>query len=468
VTSAGGPGRAEPSPAGEQGSGTQAEAAGPARSALFGARRTTTTGILLLVSMIAFEAMGVGTAMPAVVADLGAVSLYAYPFVAFTAAAVLSTVLGGRWCDRVGPRPPLRTAPVLFGAGLVVAGTAGTAGQLLAGRVLQGLGAGSAVVAAYVLIAAVYPQRLRPAVFGWMAAAWVLPSLVGPPVAGLVSERLSWHWVFLGLVPVVVVVLALVGPAVRGIGPPDDPTARRPGLVPAAAGAAVGVAALSWAGQQHSVAGAVVAAGALAALAAALRRLLPAGTVVARPGVPSVVLSRALLAGVFFTANAYLPLALTHVHRWSLTAAGMPLVVASLSWSAASAWQGRHPDLSRPMLLRAGFGCVAAGTGGLTLVAPAWGLPWLAFPAGLVAGVGMGLGYSAISYLVLARSAPGEVGFHSSAVQLADQLGTATLVGAGGALLVLLVTPAVAVPVLLVVLALLGVLGVVVAGRTAG
>ncbi|HEX2263623.1 MAG TPA: MFS transporter, partial [Pseudonocardiaceae bacterium] len=151
------------------------------RSELFGpSRRGTTTGLVLLISLVAFEAMGVGTAMPALVADLGAIPLYAWPFVSFMAAAVFGTVLGGRWSDRVGPRVPLIASPLLFGIGLLVAGTANSMAQLLAGRVLQGLGAGALTVAGYVLIAAIYPERARPAVFGLLASAWVLPSLIGP------------------------------------------------------------------------------------------------------------------------------------------------------------------------------------------------------------------------------------------------------------------------------------------------
>src|SRR5918912_3722909 len=95
------------------------------RSELFGpSRRGTTVGLLLLVSMVAFEAMGVGTAMPALVADIGALSLYAWPFVAFMAAGVFGTVLGGRWCDVAGPRVPLVVSPVVFGDGLLTAGGA--------------------------------------------------------------------------------------------------------------------------------------------------------------------------------------------------------------------------------------------------------------------------------------------------------------------------------------------------------
>jgi MFS family permease len=443
----------------------------PVRAALLGpGRRATTVGLVLLTLVTAFEAMGVGTAMPAVIADLGAVSAYGWPFSAFLAASVLGTVLGGRWCDVAGPRAALLVTPVVFAAGLVVAGTAGTLAQLLVGRVLQGASAGTQFVAVFVTIAAIYPERARPAIFGLLSAAWVLPSLIGPPVAALVTERFSWHWVFLGLVPVVAVALALVVPGVRRLRRPDAPTGTGRGLVGAAAGAAVGVTAVSWAGQHPTGLGALVAVVGVAVLVPALRRLLPAGVFRARRGVPTVVAARGLIAGVFFAGNSFLPLMLTATHGWSLTAAGAPLVTAALGWAAASAWQGRHPDLPRPVLLRAGFAAVAAGMIGLLPAALPGGAAWLALPAWTVAGVGMGLGYSAVSYLLLHHSVTEsggvhEVGAHTAAAQVADQLTTATLVGAGGALLALLATPAAALTALLVPLAALAVLGALVAPR---
>jgi MFS family permease len=413
--------------------------------------------------------MGVGTAMPAVIADLGAVSAYAWPLVTFLAASVVGTVLGGRWCDVHGPRLPLVLTPPAFGVGLVVAGTAAGLPQLLAGRVLQGFAAGALMIASMVTIGAVYPDSARPAVFGLLSGGWVLPSLVGPPLAGLVTERLSWHWVFLGLVPVVVVALALVVPAARRL-PAPDPSApagpSRPGLGAAAAGAAFGLSALSWAAQRPGPLGAAVAVGALAALVPSLRRLLPRGTFGSRAGVPAVVAARGLLAGVFFAVNSSVPLVLTATHGWSLTAAGIPLVTASLAWTASSAWQARHPGVSRAALLRTGFALVAAGVAGLVPVA-AGVLPWLAVPAWTTAGLGMGVGFSAISYLLLHHSVEGEVGAHSAAAQLADVLATAALLGLAGALLALLPTPAAALTVLFVPLAALAALGAVLAPRTA-
>ncbi|MFP5070586.1 MFS transporter [Pseudonocardia nantongensis] len=431
-------------------------------------RAPTTVGILLLISLTAFESMGVGTAMPAVVADLGGVTRYAWPFVLFLAAAVFGTAFGGRWCDARGPRLPLLAAPAVFGVGLAVAGSADAMGQLLAGRVLQGLGAGIGGVAVYVLVAEVYPTRLRPAVFGLISSAWVLPSLAGPPLAGLVTERLSWHWVFLGLLPLVGLALALVLPAVRALGPPAGVRDGRggTGLVLAALAAALGVAGLSWAFETLDARGAAVGALALVMLVPALRRLLPGGVLAARLGIASVVAARGLVAGAFFTVGSYLPLVLTSTHGWSLAAAGTPLVVASLGWSGAAAWQGRRPELDRSAMLRTGFATIAAGQLGLLPVAAGLLPGWLAICFWGLSGLGMGLAFSAIAYLTLAHSDAADVGRHSSSAQLLDQLATASFIGLGGALLVLLVSPAVALPVLLAVVAVLAVTGAAIAGRT--
>ena len=93
------------------------------RMAVLGDRyRWTTIGVLLVISAVAFKGMGVGTAMPAIMGDIGSTSTYAWPFVAFIASSVLATVLGGRWADRRGPGGPLITGVITFAIGLVVSG----------------------------------------------------------------------------------------------------------------------------------------------------------------------------------------------------------------------------------------------------------------------------------------------------------------------------------------------------------
>jgi MFS family permease len=397
--------------------------------------RVPTIGLVLVVTLIAFEFMGVATALPTLVADLHGGSLYAWPIAAFTAASAVGTVIGGRICDRRGPGALMIGAFLLFAVGLVVGGTAHTMTVLLLGRVVQGFGAGAEVVTIYVVIALVYPQRDRPAASALLAAAWVVPSLVGPPVAGIVTQQFGWRWVFLGLVPLVALGMPLLIPVFRKLR--TIPTERRPvrrGLLTAGIGAAVGVSAFTAAAQHLVPATAPVAVAGLVLLAFSLRKLLPSGTVRSVRGLPSVVLSRGLLAGSFAAVETYLPLTLTSVHGYSPAAAGLPLTVSAIGWSAGSAWQGRHPDRSRSRLLRVAFLLVAVGLAAISLVSWHWAPGWLAYVAWTTAGAGMGVGVSSVSVLLLGLSPAHELGFNTSAMQLADMIGTVLLVGVGGVL----------------------------------
>lgn len=435
-------------------------------------RRATTAGLLSLITMVAFEAMSVGTAMPTMVGELHGQALYSWPFTAFLAASVIGTVLSGRVSDTRGPRLPLLGGPAVFGVGLLVAGAAPSMEVLLAGRVLQGLGAGVIMVAAYMLIALAYPQRDRPAAFGAASAAWVMPALVGPTAAGLVTEHTSWRWVFLGLAPFVLLGAGLLVPLVRSLprtasGMAEHGTRR--GVIAAAVAAGVGLSALTWAAQKPTVAAAPLAAAGLVLLAPALRRLLPPGTMTARRGLPTVVLARGLLTGAFFGVEAYLPLTLTATHGASPALAGLPLTTGALGWSGAAALQGRYPDIPRHRLLRAGFVLLAIGLAAATLAAFASVPYWLVLPVWIVAGAGMGLAMPSLSVRLLELSPPTERGFNSAALQIWDMLMSAACIGFGGVLLVAIASadaPAPAVLPLDVLMAGLALAGASLATRT--
>lgn len=397
--------------------------------------RVATVGIVLVVTLIAFEFMGVATALPTLVADLHGGALYAWPLAAFTAASGVGTVAGGRVCDLRGPGGPMVSGVLLFAAGLVVGGLAPTMTVLLVGRVVQGVGAGVEVVALYVVIAVVYPLRDRPAAAALVSAAWVVPSLLGPPVAGLVTQVFGWRWVFLGLVPLILLGLPLLVPVLRGLraGTADRGPVRK-GMLTAGLGAALGVSACTAAAQRVDVVAVPIAVAGLVVLVVSLRRLLPPGTMRLARGLPSVVVSSALLGGSFNAVESFLPLVLTSVHHYPPAAAGLPLTVSALGWSGASAWQGRRPDLSRSALLRVAFFLVAVGLGLVALVAWRWVPGWVAFPGWAIGGAGMGFGVSSISVLLLHQAPEHERGFHTSAMQLADMTGTVLLVGVGGVL----------------------------------
>ena len=409
------------------------------RGVLTAGFRGATLGIVLVVTLLAFESMAVGTVMPTVAADLDGLSLYAWGFSTTLITSLLSTVLAGGWVDRSGPVRPFMIGLGTFVAGLAVAGAAPAMWVFVAGRAVQGLGTGVSLVAMYVVIARVYPEELRSRAFAALSAAWVLPSLIGPAVGGAVAEHAGWRWVFLGLIPLVVPPTLLLVPALRDVKPADPGSASGSGsgsgsggsryvaAVAVAAGAAVLLYGLD--GTGWTIAPAVLLG--LAGLAFGLPRLLPPGTLRLRRGLPSVVLVRGLLAGAFLGSEVYIPLALTRLHGFSATQAGIVLTAGALGWSAASQIQGRSAR-PREFYALVGAGCVTAGTVLTTLALQLSG--WLAAPAWIVAGAGMGFAVGSLSVLLLDLSAEDEQGVNSSALQISDNLGSTLVVGVAGAL----------------------------------
>ena len=431
--------------------------------------RLTTAGLLMLVTFVAFEAMAVATAMPTAVRELDSLAWYGWPFSAYLVASVVGMVLGGDIGDRYGSRTALLTGVGLFAGGLLAAGVAGDMALFVAARALQGVGGGIISVALYVVAGLAYEPALRPRLFGAFSAAWVVPALVGPLIAGLVTLHATWRLVFLGLLPLIVLGLALVLPAVRRL-------SLRGGTAVPVAGrrwwallAGIGIGALQYAGQRRDALAVAVAVLGLAALVAGLRQLLPAGTARARRGLPAVVASRGLLAGAFFGMDVLLPLTLSEVHGYSPALAGLPLTAGALGWATASQIQGRRPDLDRAVLLRVGFLLLAGGLAATALIAVPGIGGWPASLTWAVAGLGMGLGMPSVGVLLLDRSPEHRRGADSAAFQIADVTTSALCIGVVGVLVAAatagLLPLRVAVLLAVAVLTALALLGALVAPR---
>ena len=464
--------------------------------------RAITAALLLLTTMIAFENMAVATAMPVVAAELGALGSYGLAFSSMMTAMLLGIVLAGPWTDRAGPLPPVFVGQALFAIGAVLCGAAPSFGILLLGRVITGLGAGLVVVVEFVVIARSFAPEQRPRVFSWLSAAWILPSLIGGPIAGWLATEFNWRWVFWVIVlPALVagglllqrretlrspgsysaaqptagasdarrladaaVAVGHVGalddaavdatvdatvdapvadPAVhQAADPADDPADerrqhRRTARLGAVVAGAAGVVQLAIHERPPAVSFLTAAAVlALIAVAIAAPKLLPPGTFRSARGLPSVVLTRALLNGSFLGAFAYLPLMLTQEKGLDATSAGLVLAAGSLGWSAGSWAQGRSRRSGideRTGLVVLGASLLAVGWAafvGLTLGhAPVW-----TFAAAVaVGGLGMGLGSTTLSGLVLELSPDHEHGRASAALQLADVLGTVVGIAAATA-----------------------------------
>src|SRR5579862_6408445 len=284
---------------------TSATAAGPDDGIWAPARRALTVGLVLAVTFVAFEALAVATILPLVSRHLGDLRLYGWVFSAFLLASLVGIVVAGTLADRVPLGRPMLYGLGLFALGLVVGGTAPDMAVLVAGRAVQGLGAGVVPAVAYVAISRCYPEGSRPRMFAVLSTAWVVPGLIGPGIAALVAAAVGWRWVFLGLLPLVIVAGMLVVMALRYVPPPASPgTAAVPylavlGLVAGAGGA---LASLSSGVVPVVVAGGIAGS---ALLAVSLRQLTPPRHLSARPGLPATIFSRALLTCSFFAGDAY-------------------------------------------------------------------------------------------------------------------------------------------------------------------
>lgn len=411
-----------------------------------------TVGACALVFLAAFESLAVTTVMPVVSRELGGAGLYALAFAGPLATGVIGMVGAGNWSDRRGPVGPLFASVAVFALGLLVAGTAGTMWAVVAGRLVQGLGGGAMTVALYVVVARVYPAVLHPKIFAAFSAAWVIPSLVGPFAAGLVAQLASWHWVFLGVVVLVLPALAMLFPALRGVRSGNasgngnaNGSGNANGQAAAGAPAPWALGRLAWAAlaalavlglnlsSKLPVAGPLLAGAAVVIALLAVKPLVPPGTLTARRGLPSVILVRGLVAAGFFGAEVYLPYLLVERYDFSPTFAGLTLTGGALSWAAASGVQSRLGGrLGSRAAVRIGSLMVLLAIA-LALGTTALGWPAAVAVAGWVlAGGGMGLMYPRLSVMTLALSTPDTEGFNSSAMSISDSLGGALSLAATG------------------------------------
>ena len=396
--------------------------------------RALTIGLVLAVTMAAFEALAVTTAMPEVLDDLGGIRLYGAAFSVYMLTTLVSTVVFGQLADRHGPARPFAIGLSCFTAGLLVATVAPSMAVVVLGRAVQGFGGGAVASTAYVAIGRGYPPERRATMFAILSAAWVVPGLLAPAAAGFVAEHLSWRLVFGGLLPLPPLLALLALPALRRL-PPEPGVEPEPSRLREAALLAVG-AGLVLTGLQERrgwLVVVLVAAGVPIAWRA-LARLLPTGTLRGRPGLPSVIACRSLLNFAFFGADAFIPLAITTVRGRSPVYAGVALTTASITWATASFVQSRRAARGDDRtMVRQGMLLVLAGIL-LTMPVLLDDVPaWITFLSWAIAGWGMGFAFNTTSVAALAAAPAGREGRTSSSLQVADALGVAVGTGIGGA-----------------------------------
>ncbi len=184
---------------------------------------------------------------------------------------LLGPALTGRW----RPSDVLMGGMALFGTGAAVMAAGQSYEVLLAGRILQGVGAGAIFPIGATLVYFLFPAERRGRVLGLLGSVFGISFLIGPVVAGAALDY-SWRWLFVGLAVLVVPLFAFYVPRRALLPPPLNKAVDRKGIVglatvalllgfllvwrsyfhgahplgTAAAGAALGVALIGWGRQQ--------------------------------------------------------------------------------------------------------------------------------------------------------------------------------------------------------------------------
>jgi EmrB/QacA subfamily drug resistance transporter len=178
-------------------------------------RRTVTAGVMVGVFLGAMESTVVATAMPTVVASLGGLEVYSWVFSSYLLTSTVTVPLWGKLSDLYGRRPFYLLGIALFLLGSVTCGFSRTMTQLILFRGVQGLGAGAILALGLTIVGDIYPFEARARLQGFLSGVWGVASIAGPFLGGLLTDHLSWRWVFFVNIPVGLVASFMVGRSLR-------------------------------------------------------------------------------------------------------------------------------------------------------------------------------------------------------------------------------------------------------------
>ncbi|MER3553079.1 MAG: MFS transporter [Meiothermus sp.] len=172
--------------------------------------RFTLIGIVLGLFLAALDQTIVSTALPKIIADLNGTDLYAWVTTSYLLTSTISAPIFGRLTELFSRKSVLLIAVLIFLGGSALCGLSQNMPELILFRGLQGIGGGALFSLALTTIAVLFPPRERGRIGGLFGAVFGISSAVGPWLGGLLTDHLSWHWVFYINMPVGLVALFFI------------------------------------------------------------------------------------------------------------------------------------------------------------------------------------------------------------------------------------------------------------------
>jgi len=407
-------------------------------------RQLVTTAILLGMFLAALEATAVAAAVPTAVGQLGGVSRYSWVFSAYLLTSTTTVPMFGKLADLYGRKRTYYGAVFLFLLGSALCGLAQTFGQLVVFRAIQGLGAGGVMPVAITLTGDIYTIEERGRIQGLFSAVWGSASLLGPLLGGLITDALSWRWIFYINVPFGLVSAWMLHRWLREEAPRTRHKLDVLGTVSLTAAVTLLLLALiegpeAWGWGDPRTLGTL--AGAALALAVffwqerrAPEPMLPLDLFKNR--LIAVASAGNVLIGVLlYSITAYVPMFSQGVLGGTAVDAGTILAPILIGWPIASVLAGRFLlRLGYRRISLAGSSLIVAGT--LLLARTGAGTTRIEIMVAMMV-IGFGLGFASMPYLLSVQNAVAwnRRGVATSSVQFFRSIGGAVAVAALGALL---------------------------------
>ena len=407
--------------------------------------RAIMVGILLAMFLSALEQTIVAPALPTIGRTLADVENLSWVVTAYLLAATAVTPLFGKLSDIYGRRITMLVACVIFIVGSVACALAPTMPLLIAARALQGIGGGGILPLAHTIVGDLVSPRERPRYQSYTSIMFMVASIAGPVVGGVLTDYVHWTMIFWINLPLGLVALVLTDRALKKLPRNDRPHKLDVAGATLMVGAALAVMlAMTWGGTRYPwlswpILG-LVAGSALLWLSFVVRLhrapepFIPL-SVLREPVVRAVTVAGFFSVGVITALSIFLPLYLELVLGLSPSGSGTALIVFLAAATVGSFIAGRIMIRTKHYM-RVPIGGLAIGV--LMLVA------FAIKPAGLslfevsvllaIGGTGLGVMYPVTTVIVQNAVASHQLGTATGTLNFFRQLGGAIIVAAFAAI----------------------------------
>ena len=303
------------------------------------------------VGLQAIETFIGSTLLPSVVAEIGGLELFAWNTTVFIVASIIASIFAAIRPFGLGPRGIYVFAAIGFGLGSLVCGLSPNMEVMLAGRAVQGFGAGLLTAMSYSMIRLMFPPELWGRAFALISSVWGVATVVGPAIGGIFASYDAWRLAFFVLVPCAALLAWLavrVIPRASG----EAGMSRFPILqIMLLIGAVAAISVASILTEGVVLPALLVGLAVLAILALGVidqrreNHLFPRGTFRLGTGL-AALFAAMLLLNLAIISDMFVPLFVQRLHGQTPLVAGYMVALVAVGWStgsiAGSNWTGRR------------------------------------------------------------------------------------------------------------------------------